>query len=102
MRVDLAVHANFVREMSCACLFGDLTSPDHPITRSPDSLLHARATKNLYISSLMLDLNFVREHLPQVEERLRQRGLNADELLGGFRDLDARRRQAITAAETLK
>jgi seryl-tRNA synthetase len=50
----------------------------------------------------MLDLNFVREHLPQVEERLRQRGLNADELLGGFRDLDARRRQAITAAETLK
>jgi len=50
----------------------------------------------------MLDLNFVREHLPQVEERLRQRGLNADELLGGLRDLDARRRQAITTAETLK
>src|SRR3954454_14581797 len=36
MRVDLAVHANFVREISCARSFGDLTSPDHPITRSPD------------------------------------------------------------------
>jgi len=55
-----------------------------------------------YISSLMLDLNYVREHLPEVEEKLRQRGLNPEELLGGFRDLDARRRQAITAAETLK
>jgi seryl-tRNA synthetase len=50
----------------------------------------------------MLDLNYVREHLPQVEEKLRQRGMNPEELLGGFRDLDARRRQAITAAETLK
>jgi seryl-tRNA synthetase len=40
--------------------------------------------------------------LPEVEERLRQRGMNPGELLGGFRDLDARRRQAITAAETLK
>jgi len=50
----------------------------------------------------MLDLNYVREHLPEVEEKLRQRGLNPEELLGGFRDLDARRRQAITAAETLK
>jgi len=50
----------------------------------------------------MLDLGFVREHLPEVEERLRQRGMNPEELLGGFRDLDARRRQAITSAETLK
>jgi seryl-tRNA synthetase len=50
----------------------------------------------------MLDLNYVREHLPEVEEKLRQRGMNPGELLGGFRDLDARRRQAITAAETLK
>jgi seryl-tRNA synthetase len=50
----------------------------------------------------MLDLNYVREHLPEVEEKLRQRGANPEELLGGFRDLDARRRQAITAAETLK
>ena len=50
----------------------------------------------------MLDLGFVREHLPKVEERLRQRGVNPEELLGGFRDLDARRRQSIHAAETLK
>jgi seryl-tRNA synthetase len=50
----------------------------------------------------MLDLGFVRDHLPEVEERLRQRGLNPDELLGGFRDLDSRRRQAITSAENLK
>jgi seryl-tRNA synthetase len=50
----------------------------------------------------MLDLGFVREHLPEVEERLRQRGMNPEELLGGFRDLDARRRQAIHAAETVK
>ena len=50
----------------------------------------------------MLDLTYVREHLPEVEERLRQRGMNPAELLGGFRDLDARRRQAITSAETLK
>ncbi|HKT26077.1 MAG TPA: serine--tRNA ligase [Terriglobales bacterium] len=56
----------------------------------------------LYISSLMLDLNYVREHLPEVEEKLRQRGMNPQELLGGFLDLDTRRRQAITAAETLK
>ena len=50
----------------------------------------------------MLDLNYVREHLPEVEEKLRQRGMNPEELLGGFRDLDARRRQAITASENLK
>ena len=50
----------------------------------------------------MLDLGFVRDHLPEVEERLRQRGLNPDELLSGFRDLDSRRRQAITSAENLK
>jgi seryl-tRNA synthetase len=50
----------------------------------------------------MLDLGFVREHLPEVEERMRQRGMNPEELLRGFRDLDTRRRQAITAAETLK
>ena len=50
----------------------------------------------------MLDLNFVREHLPEVEQALRNRGMNPDGLLGGFRDLDARRRKAITTAENLK
>ena len=50
----------------------------------------------------MLDLNFVRDNLTLVEEKLRQRGMNPDELLGGFRDLDTRRRQAITESENLK
>src|SRR5436309_13449329 len=50
----------------------------------------------------MLDLAFVRDNLPLVTEKLRQRGLDADALLGGFRDVDAKRRQAITAMETLK
>ncbi|HEX7960437.1 MAG TPA: serine--tRNA ligase [Terriglobales bacterium] len=50
----------------------------------------------------MLDLNFVRDNLSLVEEKLRQRGMNPDELLGGFRDLDGRRRQAITESENLK
>jgi seryl-tRNA synthetase len=50
----------------------------------------------------MLDLNFVRDHLPQVEEKLRQRGTNAAEVLKDFAAIDAERRQAITAAETLQ
>ncbi|MBV9147889.1 MAG: serine--tRNA ligase [Acidobacteria bacterium] len=50
----------------------------------------------------MLDLSYVRDHLPEVEEKLRNRGMNPEELLGRFRDLDTRRRQAITSAETLK
>jgi seryl-tRNA synthetase len=50
----------------------------------------------------MLDLGFVREHLPLVEEKLRQRGMNPAEVLKGFPEIDARRRSAITEAETLK
>ncbi len=50
----------------------------------------------------MLDLSFVRDHLPLVEEKLRQRGMNPDELLKDFAQVDAQRRQAITSAETLK
>ena len=42
----------------------------------------------------MLDLNFVRDHLPQVEEKLRQRGTNAAEVLKDFAAIDAERRQA--------
>jgi len=49
----------------------------------------------------MLDLNFVRDNLPLVEEKLRQRGMNPDEVLKGFRELDTNRRQAITEAESL-
>jgi len=50
----------------------------------------------------MLDLNFVRENLPLVEEKLRQRGMNAADLLKDFRAIDADRRQAITDTETLQ
>jgi seryl-tRNA synthetase len=50
----------------------------------------------------MLDLSFVRDHLPLVEEKLRQRGMNPDDLLKDFAQVDAQRRQAITSAETLK
>jgi seryl-tRNA synthetase len=49
----------------------------------------------------MLDLAFVRENLALVEEKLRQRGMDAS-VLAGFREADARRRQLITQAETLK
>jgi len=50
----------------------------------------------------MLDLNFVRDNLALVEEKLRQRGMNPAEVLKDFRTIDAERRQAITAAETLQ
>ena len=50
----------------------------------------------------MLDLNFVRDNLPLVEEKLRQRGLSPADILKDFGQVDAQRRQAITAAETLK
>jgi seryl-tRNA synthetase len=50
----------------------------------------------------MLDLNFVREHLPLVEEKLRLRGMNPEEVLGDFRVVDAERRANITTLETAK
>ena len=49
----------------------------------------------------MLDLNFVRENLPQVEEKLRQRGMDPT-VLKDFHELDTQRRHAITEAETRK
>ncbi|HWE87490.1 MAG TPA: serine--tRNA ligase [Terracidiphilus sp.] len=50
----------------------------------------------------MLDLNFVRGNLERVEEKLRARGADPAALLGDFRSLDQRRREAITQAESLK
>ena len=50
----------------------------------------------------MLDLAFVRDNLPEVEAMLRHRGMNPDIVLKDFREVDAQRRQAINAAETLK
>jgi seryl-tRNA synthetase len=50
----------------------------------------------------MLDLNFVRENLPLVEEKLRQRGMDPAAVLKDFCEVDTQRRQAITEAETSK
>jgi len=50
----------------------------------------------------MLDLNFVRDNLPLVEEKLRQRGMDPAAVLKDFREVDTSRRQAITGAETSK
>lgn len=50
----------------------------------------------------MLDLNFVRDNLPLVEAKLRQRGLRPSEVLKDFAQVDAQRRAAITSAETVK
>jgi seryl-tRNA synthetase len=50
----------------------------------------------------MLDLNFVRDNLPLVEEKLRQRGMDPAAVLKDFREVDTSRRQAITEAETSK
>jgi seryl-tRNA synthetase len=50
----------------------------------------------------MLDLGFVRDHLSLVEEKLRQRGMNPEAILGDFYVIDLDHRAAITKAETLK
>jgi seryl-tRNA synthetase len=50
----------------------------------------------------MLDLGFVRGNLELVEEKLRARGADPAALLGDFRSLDQRRREAITLAEQFK
>jgi len=50
----------------------------------------------------MLDLNFVRENLALVEEKLRQRGMDPAAVLRDFREVDTDRRRAITEAETSK
>ena len=48
----------------------------------------------------MLDSKFLRENLETVEARLKTRGGNVD--LGGFRTLDARRRELLRQSEELK
>jgi seryl-tRNA synthetase len=50
----------------------------------------------------MLDLAFVRNNLPLVEEKLRQRGMDPAVVLGDFYAIDLDRRTAITNAETMK
>jgi seryl-tRNA synthetase len=50
----------------------------------------------------MLDLGYVRENLASIGEKLGQRGMDPEETLRGFQELDAERRRLITEAETLK
>ncbi len=50
----------------------------------------------------MLDLAFVRNNLPLVEEKLRQRGMDPALVLGDFYVIDLDRRAAITKVETMK
>src|SRR3954471_7715906 len=50
---------------------------------------------------VMLDLGFLRDNLPLVEQKLRDRGMDPREVLGDFHTLDAERRKLITEAETL-
>ena len=50
----------------------------------------------------MLDLGFVRDNLPLVEEKLRQRGMDPATVLRDFHSIDSQRRTAITEAETMK
>jgi len=50
----------------------------------------------------MLDLAFVRNNLPLVEEKLRQRGMDPAAVLKDFHTIDGQRRLAITETETLK
>ncbi len=50
----------------------------------------------------MLDLNFVRENLALVEDKLRARGMDPTAVLGNFRELDVERSSRITQVETLQ
>jgi seryl-tRNA synthetase len=50
----------------------------------------------------MLDLAFVRNNLPLLEEKLRQRGLDPKPALGDFHSVDEQRRKLITEMEQLK
>ena len=50
----------------------------------------------------MLDLAFVRNNLPLLEEKLVQRGLDPKQALGDFHAVDGERRKLITEMEQLK
>ena len=50
----------------------------------------------------MLDLAFVRNNLPLLEEKLAQRGLDPKQALGDFPSVDEQRRKLITEMEQLK
>ncbi len=62
----------------------------------------ARGCSHQLLCFLMLDLAFVRDHLPFVEEKLRQRGMDPAAVLQDFQSLDQERRAAIRISEELK
>ncbi len=62
----------------------------------------ARGCSHQLLCFLMLDLAFVRDHLPFVEEKLRQRGMDPAAILQDFQSLDQERRAAIRISEELK
>ena len=97
MKIDLILRADFrqifrssilVLKLLCGSL---VTNPNFKTAPLSDTVVTS-----------MLDLNFVRDHLELVEEKLRQRGANPDDLLRNFREIDTRRRAAITETENLK
>src|SRR5882762_6870406 len=50
----------------------------------------------------MLELAYVRENLPKIEDMLLRRGIDPAPVLGNFRAVDEKRRQLITQSENLK
>src|SRR5436190_19968051 len=50
----------------------------------------------------MLDLSFVRDNLPRIEEMLRNRGMDSLVVLKDLHEVDALRWQAINSAETVR
>jgi seryl-tRNA synthetase len=50
----------------------------------------------------MHELSFVRDNLSLLEQRLRDRGMNPDAIVGEFGRLDTERRTAITSAEKMR
>jgi seryl-tRNA synthetase len=69
---------------------------------SKASLLVQISPQFRYSILLMLDLAFVRNNLPKVEDMLRKRGMDPATVLKDFPTVEAQRRQAIQSAETLK
>ena len=84
-----------------AARFGAI-SPTFGATLLAQAQMDAVSCFHQLLCFLMLDLAFVRDHLPLVEEKLRQRGMDPAAVLKDFREVDTQRRQAITEAETSK
>src|SRR5690242_15858929 len=82
------------------------------VTLNEIKILNRRGGRNAQIGSAcfagefpgrvvrpMLDLNFVSDNLPLVEEQLRKHGMRSADVLMDFAQGDAQRRQGITSAE---